>query len=172
MWGVPQLQFLGHYLDASGIRPLEDKVQIIRDFPQPSSQRKLREFLGLVNFYRRFLPGCATVVRPLNELLSPSKDSTKDLHWSEDATAAFTSIKEMLAKATLLVHPNPDAPTNIMTDASSVTVGAVLQQFIGGELCPIAYYSRKLKPTETWYNAFDRELLAVYVALKHFRHFM
>ena len=74
----------------------------------------------------------------------------------------------MLAQATLLVHPKPEAPTNIVTDASDVAVGAVLQQLIDGEWCPIAYFLKKLKPAETRYSAFDRELLAVYLAIKHF----
>ena len=172
VWGAAQLEFLGHHVDGQGIQPLEDKVRVIRDFPQPTSQCKLWEFLGLVNFYRRFLPGGARVLQPLNQLLSNSKSSTKKIAWSEEATTAFTSIKEMLAQATLLVHPKPEAPTNIMTDASDIAVGAVLQQYIGKEWFPIAYFSKKLKPAETRYSAFDRELLAVYLAIKHFRHFV
>ena len=61
-FGVPTLQFLGHQVDSTGIRPLDDKVKAIRDFPKPNSQRKLREFLGLVNFYHRFLPHCAAIL--------------------------------------------------------------------------------------------------------------
>ena len=172
VWGAAQLKFLGHHVDTQGIHPLEDKVQVIRDFPQPTSQCKLREFLGLVNFYRRFLPGCARVLQPLNQLLSNCKSSTKNIAWCEDATTAFSSIKEMLAQATLLAHPKPEAPTIIMTDASDIAVGAVLQQHINGDWHPIAYFSKKLKPAESRYSAFDRELLAVYLAIKHFRHFL
>ncbi len=69
MFGVPALDFLGYRLDANGIRPLEQKVQVIRDFPLPTSQRKLREFLGLVNFYRRFIPHCAATLKPITDLL-------------------------------------------------------------------------------------------------------
>lgn len=172
VFGVGQLQFLGHHVDSHGIRPLEEKVQVIRDFPQPTTHRKLREFLGLINFYRRFLPNCADTLQPLNQLLATSKDNTKNLPWSDNATAAFATVKEALAEATLLSHPKPDAPTNIMTDASDVAVGAVLQQRIGNEWCPISYFSKKLKPAETRYSTFDRELLAVYLSIKHFRHFV
>ena len=172
VWGAAHLEFLGSHVSAKGIQPLEDKVQIIRNFPQPASQRKLREFLGLVNFYRRFLPDCARVLQPLTQLLSNCKSSTKSIAWSKDAEMAFTCIKEMLAQATLLVHPKPEAPTNIMTDASDMAVGAVLQQHIKGEWHPIAYFSKILKPAESRYSAFDRELLAVYLAIKHFRHFL
>ena len=92
--------------------------------------------------------------------------------WSEEATVAFTTVKEALAKATLLSHLKPAAPTIIITDASDVAVGAVLQQEIDDQWCPIAYFSRKLKPAETRYSTFDRELLTIYLAIKHFCHFV
>ena len=81
-------------------------------------------------------------------------------------------LKEALANAMLLSHPVLKAPTSIMTDASDVAIGAVLQQFVGDEWRPIAYFSRKLKPAETRYSTFDRELLAIYLAIKHFRHIL
>ena len=56
LFGVSSLNFLGHHIDRQGVTPLQDKVQVVRDFPQPTSQRKLQEFMGLVNFYHRFLP--------------------------------------------------------------------------------------------------------------------
>ena len=77
-----------------------------------------------------------------------------------------------MAKVSLLFHPKPNAPISIMTDASDMTVGAVLQQHLGTGWYPIAYFSKKLKPAETRYSAFDKELLAVYLAIKHFRHFV
>ena len=171
-FGVAQLQFLGHDVDSKGIRPLTEKVQMIRDFPQPTTQRKLREFLGLVNFYHHFLPNCATMLQPLNHLLSASVSNTKELCWDDAATTAFTSIKEALATATLLTHPKPEAPTCVMVDASNTAIGAVLQQHIGGEWCPISFFSKQLKPAETRYSTFDRELLAIYLAVKHYRHFL
>ena len=172
VFGVPCLDFLGHRVDAQGISPLDEKVLDIRDFPQRTSQRKLREFLGLINFYHRFIPNCAAVLVPLNSMLSPPKKGRQDLVWDGKATAAFVAIKEALATATLLVHPKPHAPTCIMADASDFAVGAVLQQRIGDGWHPIAYFSRKLRPPETRYSTFDQELLAVYLAIKHFRHFV
>ena len=64
VFGVSSLEFLGHKVSANGIQPLDSKVQAIRDFPLPTSLTKLREFLGLVNFYRRFLPRCSYIVQP------------------------------------------------------------------------------------------------------------
>ena len=172
MLGVTQLEFLGHRVDACGIAPLEEKVRVIQEFPKPTTQRKLREFLGLINFYHRFLPNCAATLDPLNQLLKTSSESKKDLIWSEESTTAFNNIKQALANVSLLAHPKLHAPTSIMTDASDKAVGAVLQQRIESEWCPISYFSRKLRPSETRYSTFDRELLAVYLAIKHFRHFV
>ena len=104
--------------------------------------------------------------------MSTTKDDKVQLQWDEDATAAFSAIKEALASATLLFHPKQDAPTSIMTDASSFAVGAVLQQYIDHHWCPVAYFSKKLKPAEIKYSTFDRELLAVYLAIKHFHYFV
>ena len=170
--GKDQLEFLGHHVDADGIRPLESKVQAIRDFPKPTSQRKLREFLGLVNFYRRFVPHGAAILASLNGMLSSDQNGASPLDWSPTTEAAFSDTKEALANASLLTHPKPDAPTSIVTDASEVAVGAVLQQHINQVWCPIAYFSRKLQPAETRYSAFDRELLGAYLAVKHFHHFV
>ena len=75
-----------------------------------------------------------------------------------------------MASATLLVHPDSTAQINITCDASDVAVGGVLQQFLNGMWQPLSFYSKKLNPAETRYSAFDRELLAVYATIKHFRH--
>ncbi|XP_077560621.1 uncharacterized protein LOC144175416 [Haemaphysalis longicornis] len=76
-FGVPALDFLGHRLDATGIRPLSNKVQAILDFPTPTSVTKLRQVLGLVNFYRRFIRNCATLLEPLDHLLSGKRSTTE-----------------------------------------------------------------------------------------------
>ena len=172
VFGVDSLDFLGHHVSSAGIKPLEENVRAVRDFPQPTSQRKLRQFVGLVNFYRRFIPHCATIMQPLNKLLTHPQERSTSLVWTEEALTAFTAVKTALAEATLLTHPKPGALTSIMTDASDVAVGAVLQQHVQGHWHPLAYFSRSLKPAETRYSTFDQELLAVYLSLKHFRYFV
>ena len=169
---MSELQFLGHQVDKEGIKPLEEKVTAIQNFPLPNTQRQFCEFLGLVNFYHHFVKNCAKILLPLNKLLSTTKDDKVQLQWNDDATAALSAIKKALASATLLFHPKQDAPTSIMTDASSFAVGAVLQQYIDHHWCPVAYFSKKLKPAEIKYSTFDRELLAVYLVIKHFRYFV
>ena len=170
-FGVSELTFLGHRLTSQGIHPLSDKVQAIQGYPQPNTPCKLQEFLGLVNFYHHFIPHCAHILRPLHNLLTASQDN-KQLSFTQDATEAFANIKQSFINVSLLLHPKPDAPTNIMTDASDSAVGTVLQQFINSQWCPIAFFSRKLQTAEARYSTFDHELLAIYLAIKHFRHFV
>ena len=86
--------------------------------------------------------------------------------------SVFNQAKEALAQANLLSFPKPDALTSIMTDVSDIAIGAVLQQYIDNQWQPISYFSHKLSPTECRYSTYDRELLAVYQAIKHFRHFV
>ena len=167
-FGVNHLTFLGHFVNAHGIQPLPDKIEAIQQFPQPNTQRKLREFLGLINFYHRFIPD---IVRPLHTLLATTK-TKQPLTWNDNTLKAFNDIKQAIANASLLSYPIPDAPTNIMTDASNTAVGAVLQQLIDNTWRPIAFFSKTLKPQETRYSTFDHELLAVYLAIKHFRYFI
>ena len=82
------------------------------------------------------------------------------------------AMKEALPNATLLMHPKLEAPTSLMVDASDTGMGAVLQQHINGEWQPISFFSRKLKPNETHYSTFNHELLAIYLAIKRFLHFL
>ena len=166
---IPHLQdFLGFQVDQHGIRPLEVKLLAIREFPLPPTQRKLRQFLGLVNVYHRFVSSRAQTLQPLHDLLKGAPKGNTPLTWTDAATSDFHTIKDTLADGTLLVHPRPNAPTYILMDASSAAVGVVLQQWIGDTWCPLAYFSRKLTPAQTKYSTFDRELLAIYLAIKHF----
>lgn len=135
IFGVEALDFLGHQVSPQGITPLPQKVLAIRVFPQPQTARKLREFLGITNYYHRFVPHAAETLAPLNDLLKGlKKNSRKILTWTDDAQQAFTTIKHKLADLTLLAHPAPNAPTSLTTDALATAIGAVLQQEINGTL--------------------------------------
>lgn len=142
------------------------------NFPLPNTQQKLRKFWRLVNFYHSFIPHAATLLQPLHSLLKQTKRPSDAPVWTDDTRAAFSDIKNARARASLLVHPTPDAPTSIMTDASDIAVGAVLQQYINGQWCPLPFFSRALKLAETRHSTYDRELLAIYLAIRHFRYFL
>ena len=166
--GVPELDFLGHRINKNGITPLPEKVEAIRNFPQPQSQRQLRQFIGLVLFCHRFLPRCANLMQPLHVLIRPGKSKSQTLTWTDEAVTAFNATKEDLASASLLSYPKADAPTCLTTNALDTAV----QQHHNWTWYPISFFSKKMTPAETRYSTFDRELLAVYLAIKHFRHFL
>ena len=170
-FGKTTLEFLGHSIDATGVRPLPTKVEAISTFPQPKSPRKLQEFNGMVTFYHRFLPGIARIMQPLYASLK-GKPSARDFKFSEEMTDAFQKSKTALARAALLVHPDPSKEFSLTTDASDTAVGAVLQQFGSSGWEPLAFFSRQLRPREQRYSAFDRELLAMFLAVRHFRYFL
>ena len=153
-------------------------MDAIVNFVKPEKQRALRRYLGMVNYYHRFIPHCAEKLTSLNSLLTETNEGQNrlspkpnfELHWTENANVAFTESKKILANATLLVHPQPSAPLNITCDASDFAVGGVLQQRIDNVWQPLSFFSKKLSPAETRYSTFDRELLAVYATIRHFGH--
>ena len=173
-----KLSFLGHHVGAAGISPLASAVDAIVNFVRPEKQRALRRYFGMINYYHRFIPNCADKLSPLNQLLTAANEghtrlspkSNFDLKWNESTNSAFIESKQILANATLLVHPNHTALLNITCDASDFAVGGVLQQYIINVWQPLLFFSKKLTPAETLYSAFDRELLAVYATIRHFRH--
>ena len=171
--GVTSIEFLGHTVSPAGIAPLPSKCDSIQQFPKPSTQRQLKQFLGMVNYYNRFIPHCSLLLQPLYDMIKPSKrGQSVILVWTADAEAAFLSAKQALGDATMLCFPSPDAETSIAADASDVGVGAVLQQRVDGGWKPIAFFSKKLNPAESKYSAYDKELLAIFKAIKRFRYFI
>ncbi|KFD44971.1 hypothetical protein M513_14152 [Trichuris suis] len=165
-----QLEFLGSQVDSEGIRPLPSKVEAIRRFPLPKTMAQLRRFLGCLNFYRQFLPHIAQTFIPLENIISTQGDH-RELHWSDEALQAFTSAKQQLLTGTMLAHMRNDAQLSLAVDASDTAPGAVLQQTVHERWQPLAF-SQKFTPTERRYSTFGRELLAAYLAVRHFRHWL
>jgi hypothetical protein len=168
-FGRDQVQFLGHTVSAEGVVPLVDHVQAVKQFPQPTTRQELQRFLGLINFYRRFLPAAAQALKPLTDALRGGGGKNKKLAWSGQQDSAFEAAKRLLCCAPCLEHPDPAAAVRLAVDASSTHVGAVLQQQSGPQWQPLAYYSCKLDAAQQKYSAFDRELLAAYLSVRHFR---
>ncbi|GFW62270.1 transposon Tf2-9 polyprotein [Trichonephila clavipes] len=174
VFGVTELIFLGHLITPDGIKPLPDKVQAALDYKQPETVGSVRKFLGLLNFYRRFLPKAAEQQYLLSEFLkgSKGKKDSKPLNWSSEAITALQRCKQALADAALLAHPSPSAPLALHVDASDYAIGGALHQFLDSELQPLAFFSRKLTSSEKSYSAYDRELIAIYSAIRHFRYML
>ena len=164
-FGVDVIDFLSHRVSAAGIEPLPECVDAIRHFPQPLDAKALSKFLGMVNYYHRFVPHAAALMGPLHNM---SHKRGQDFQWDESLQSAFEATKEALASAVLLVHPSATATTCLTVDASDIAIGGALEQFLDGSWKPLAFFSRKLDRAQKSYSAFDRELLAMYSAVKHF----
>ncbi|XP_029652043.1 uncharacterized protein K02A2.6-like [Octopus sinensis] len=147
VFGQSSLDFLGHYIDSSEIKPLSSKVDAIQRIAPPSSLR---------NFYRRFIYRCADKLFPLKKMLkgNSKKDARRTL--SAEALPAFELVKKELASVPVLAHPAPDAPLTLSVDASDSAVGAVLQHTVDGETKPLAFFSpRPLVPEKHQRSVFD-----------------
>ena len=175
--GKSELEFLGYHVDTNGIAPLPNRVEAIRSVPPPTSIKELQRFLGMVNYYRRFIRKAAHHLHPLfRALKGPRKKKgekkqpkPKTLTWNEELQESFNAIKEALATATLLHHPRPNAPLALTTDASKFAIGGVLEQCGPNGWEPLSFYSAKLDDNQIDWPAFDRELLAMFRAVRHFR---
>jgi cleavage and polyadenylation specificity factor subunit 1 len=132
-----------------------------------------RRFFGMLNFYHRFLPHAAALQAPLHDILSgPKAKNSHPFSWTPQLIQTFADCKDNLSRATLLAHPDSLAPLALITDTSNAAMGAVLQQRIHHKWQPLAFFSRKLTPSQQKYSAYDRELLAIYEAVHHFRHML
>lgn len=165
------LTFLGYKISPEGIAPPPERVEALRSFPRPHTVKEVRRFLGMVNYYRRFLPKAAELQAPLHDALSgPKMKGSTPFPWTPAREEAFSACKEHLATATLLAYPVDNAPLALFTDVSLTAAGAVLQQFVNDAWQPLAFFSKKLSPRQSTWPPYHRELLAIYEGVQHFKH--
>ena len=162
VFGVEEIDFLGHRVSSAGIRPLPSKVKAITEFPAPTSIALLERFIGMINFYHIFVPHAAELMKLLYRVLTGSP-RPKTLDWTQELNKAFEEAKNALSQATLLHHPVPGARIALTTDASDTAIGAVLEQQVHGQWQPLAFYSRQLNKTEINYGTIDREFFFSFV---------
>nr|VZH98640.1 unnamed protein product [Spirometra erinaceieuropaei] len=169
--GVSSLDFLGHDVDQHGITPLLEKMQSILSFPVSKTLIQLRRFIGLLNYYRRFISHCAATLAPLTDFL---KSKVKPIELSPAAHSDFEAAKKALADATSPHHlsSDPHAQLILTTDASNSALSAVLHQQMNNQLQPLASFSQELQPAQTRNSTFYRELLAINLAIRHFPHLL
>lgn len=171
VFGAREVTFLGHHVSPEGTRPPQDRVQAVMDFPPPKTVQGVRRFLGMLNYYRRFVPNAAQFQAPLIQaVVATNGKGAKPFIWSPELLEQFEACKMSLSDATLLQHPVSGAALGLFTDASSVHIGSCLQQQVNGEWFPLAFFSKKLTDKQTQWPAYYRELLAVYESVQHFRH--
>ena len=162
------VNFLGHVVSAEGVATAPEKIQAVKEWPTPRSVRELRSFLGLAQYYRKFIYFFSHRAKPLYQLL----EKNKAFKWTSECQAAFQDLKDCLISAPILAYPYPEGQFVLDTDASGFAIGAVLSQEQEGELRVIAYGSRTLSKAQRNYCVTRRELLAVVAFLKYFRHYL
>jgi hypothetical protein len=170
IFAVSSVEFLGHQISSAGAEPLAANVAAVTKFPAPTTIKELQVFLGMVNFYRRFLPAIAKTLLPLTDALKGGPSGRDALELSPNQLAAFGAAKLALAGAVTLAAHSQDAELGLHVDASATHIGGVLQQRQpGGAWRPLGFFSKKLEISQTKYSAFDRELLACFASVRHFR---
>ena len=137
-------KYLGHRVDATGIHPTEKKVQAIQETPVPTDVTQLRAFIGLMNYYGKFIPHVSMHLGPLYKLLEKERKWT----WSEECETTFRKCQALLTSDAVLVHYDSKLPIKLACDASSYGVGAVLSHVFEKGEHPIAFASRALTKAE------------------------
>ena len=165
----PSLTFLGYDISADGIRPPAERVSAIKDFKPPNTSTELRRYMGTLNFFRQMVPNFAAKAYPLTEILRKHPKS-KQLPWDEEAQSSFDNLKQELATCPTLIFPSPEASNlQLVSDCSDHAAGAALYQMIDDVPHPISFFSYKLSQPQQAYSTYDRELLALYKAVLHFK---
>ena len=124
----------------------------------------------MVNFYHSCLiEKCAQIQKPLNRLAS---NSNRDINWQPAEQEGFEQLKNAIAQATTLSHPNPGAELTLTTDASNTGIGAVIHQIYDGQVTPLCFFSRGLNAAQVKFSTYDKELYTIYAAIKHFRYIL
>lgn len=168
-FAVTEVSYLGYKIDEAGIHPLPDRVRAISEAPTPTSTTELKSFLGLLNYYGRFLPNLSTVLAPLYKLLR----ANVVFDWGVEQEKAFKQAKSMLQSSRVLAHYDPQKPLALYCDSSQYGIGVVLSHVMkNGEDRPVCYASRSLSAAEKNYSQLEKEALACVWGVKKLHKYL
>ena len=164
------ITFLGFVISENGIQTDPEKVKAVQEFPQPRDLRESRSFIGLVSYYRRFVPNFSKIAAPITSL------TRKDVpfEWGTAQQDAFQALKDMLASAPVLAHYDPTRETILQTDASHFGWGFVISQINAetGLEHPVAIESGRFTGAQLNYSTSEKEFLAIVEAFVRNRHML
>lgn len=148
-FGQSKTSFLDYSITPGGYGPPMYRIEAIANFPKPTNIKELRRFLGVINFYRKCIPGAASLQAPLTTFLTDSKkNDNRPIIWNPDSEKAFEICKKSLAKSTINTFPCSKLPITIHTDASDSAIGGSIEQLKDTQWKPLSFFSRKLSETE------------------------
>lgn len=162
--GYQEILALGHIVGHGEVKPNPAKIKAVKDFPRPTDRKSVQRFLGLTNYYRRFIKNYSDIVHPI-QMLNRNKTN---FNWTKECEQAFIQIKDLLSSAPVLKLPDYNKPFIIQTDASGYGIGSILSQEYEDGLHPVQYISHELNPAEQNYSPTERECLAIIFAVKSF----
>lgn len=163
-----QVTYLGYIICKDGIKPDPSKIVAIENCPIPKNAKGIMSFLGLVGWYRKFIPNFSKIAEPLTNL---TKKDTKFIFNSE-AMEAFNKLRSAITSEDVLCHPDFTKPFILETDACNTGIGSIISQEHNGFTKPIAYFSRKLTKCQKNYSTTEKEMLAVVESIKHFKCYL
>ena len=164
-----QVIYLGHSISHNEVRPSPEKIAALKSYPIPDTLRKVRQFLGLAQYYRRFIPNFTKLAKPLTDLTR--KDNAFD--WQSPQQNAFDELIKALTSPPVLTLFDPTKPCRIYTDASKIGIGATLAQTDEqGIEHVIEYFSRRLQPCQENYTAAELECFAIVESIEHFEVYL
>ena len=162
-FNLPEVKFLGHIVGRDGLKVDPGKIEVVKDWPRPKDATQVRQFVGLTNYFRKFIKDYSTVAAPLMDLTKKNTDFATE--WTDVHTKAFEELKTALTSSPVLILPDFNKPFELVSDASLLGTGAVLLQ----EGKVVAYTSKKFIPAEKNYTTTEQELLGVVTALGEWR---
>lgn len=162
-FGQMKIEYLGHIISYEGVAADPQKVEAMKSWPTPKNLKRLRGFLGLTGYYRKFVRGYGTVAKALTDLLK--KDA---FEWNEAAELSFWRLKEAMSSTPTLAMPDFNQPFVIETDACYCGISAMLMQ----RKQPIAYLSKAIKAGKLGLSIYEKELLALVSAVTRWRHYL
>lgn len=172
-FNIKELTFLGFQISKHGILPSKHKTEAIRNWPIPTNVQQVRQFLGLAQHFRRFIPDFAGIASVITDLTSGTGYKTRSIDWTPACQVAFDLLKEKLCSAPVLSTVDMDKTFRIECDSSDYSVGAVLLQQDDHKIWkPLAFESKRLSQEERSLPAQERELLAILIALRKWRCFI
>jgi hypothetical protein len=168
--GCKTLEFLGHTIGKGKLTPQQEKIGKILDSKVPETKKEVRSFLGLIGYYRNFIPNFSLIAAPLTDLTK--KFLPAKVKWTENEQKAFVKLKDLVTQEPILRIPDFNKTFFLQTDASDQGVGGVLLQEWNGIKCPVAFFSKKFLEQHKRYAIIEKECLAIIWSIQRFEIYL